>query len=169
MGNAGEGGTASSTYVEYDIPESALDKWADECLTCKDLGGGRQRFRFSFRGSTCTDGGTPFTTTLEIVTASGARGVVIEDALISIPEADLAAAARMCEHRRQGQDFLSRLHCAPDFCGSTLEEALARRRPTNPAGCLCTSPMVSHKWRLALSTVHHVLRQWGTGPGRLAE
>ena len=150
-------GSSGSGHVDYDVPEEALRKWAGQCLECVQSGDAERTFRFRFEGSTCMNGGDPFTAELQIRLAREARGMVITEASIAFPAAQMEAAGAMCAFRDRGQVFLDGLRTAPWFCGQTLEEALSRSVPTNPAGCLCTEPMVNHKWRLALCTLHYAL------------
>lgn len=148
-----------ANYVDYKIPETALCKWADQCLSCLHDGAGERRYCFAFTGSTCMDGGKPYTANMQITVAVSGDRVVVRDALIFFREEDLPAAAQMCEYQKRGEEFFRQLQQSPPFCGKTLEEILAVPAPLNPAGCFCTEPMVNHKWRLALSTVHYVLAQ----------
>lgn len=144
-------------YVDYKIPETALRKWADQCLTCLRDEAGERRYRFAFGGSTCNDGGKPYIADMQITLEGNGDRVVVRDALISFSEEDLLAAVQMCEYQKLGDEFFRQLRQPPPFCGKTLEEILAAPVPLNPAGCFCTEPMVNHKWRLALSTVHYGL------------
>lgn len=144
--------------VDYDIPEAVLRTWADNCLTCVDGKDGERRYRFQFEGSTCMDGGAAFTANMQILLVREQRGVVVKDALIFFPEQDMGTVSKMCAYQDRGREFIEGLQSSPSFCGQTLEEALNQPVPTNPAGCFCTPPMVNHKWRLALSTLHYVLR-----------
>jgi len=146
-------------YVDYGIPESALEKWADQCLTCLLDEGDKRRYRFTFEGSTCMDGGEQYSAHMQVLLEGNERGVVVAEASISFAEEDLNAAMKMCEYQGEGDEFFQALQKSPPFCGRTLEEALAEPMPINPAGCFCTEPMVNHKWRLALSTLHFVLAQ----------
>ncbi|MBT4497721.1 MAG: hypothetical protein HOC74_08365 [Gemmatimonadetes bacterium] len=146
-------------YVDYEIPETALGKWADQCLTCLADEGDKRRYRFIFEGSTCMDGGEPYNAHIQVLLEGTERGVVVADGLISFAEEDMDAAKKMCEYLGEGEEFFQALQKAPPFCGRTLEEILAEPMPVNPAGCFCTEPMVNHKWRLALSTLHYALAQ----------
>jgi hypothetical protein len=150
-----------SPCMEYDVPEAALRKWAEKCLTCLHDQNGECRYRFQFQGSTCMNGGHPFTAHLQILLRREERGLVIRDALIFFAQEDMGVVTRLCAYEERGQAFLDELQTAPSFCGQTLEEALSQPLPTNPAGCLCTQPMVNHKWRLALSTLHYSLCHQG--------
>jgi len=144
-------------YVDCQIPEGALRKWADQCLTCTHREEGKRRYRFTFSGSTCTDGGTPYNAALELVLEEKEPGIVVTEALIFFSAEDVEAARQMCEYQKRGEEFFVELQQSPTFCGRTLEEILAEPVPINPAGCFCTEPMINHKWRLALATVHHAL------------
>jgi hypothetical protein len=148
-------------YVDYGIPESALEKWVGQCLTCLANEGDKRRYRFTFEGSTCMDGGEPYNAHMQVLLEATERGVVVADALIFFAEEDMNAAQKMCEYLNDGEAFFQALQKSPAFCGRTLEEVLAEPMPINPAGCFCTEPMVNHKWRLALSTLHYALAQEG--------
>ena len=144
-------------YVDYKIPETALRKWVDQCLTCLRDEAGERHYRFAFTGSTCNDGGKPYTANMQITVEGRGDRVMVRDALISFSEEDTPAAAQMCEYQKRGAALFRQLQQSPSFCGKSLEEILAAPTPLNPAGCFCTEPMVNHKWRLALSTVHYAL------------
>jgi len=161
MSQAESGGSlaAKVKYVDYGIPESALEKWADQCLTCLADEGDKRRYRFTFEGSTCMDGGDPYHAHMQMLLAGTERGVVMTDGLIFFAEEDMDAARKMCEYLSDGEAFFQALQKSPAFCGRTLEEILAEPLPVNPAGCFCTEPMINHKWRLALSTLHYALAQ----------
>jgi hypothetical protein len=146
-------------YVDYRIPKATLRKWADQCLTCLRDEEGQRRYRFAFEGSTCTDGGKPYTANMQIALDVSEGRVIVRDALIFFSEEDMPAAAQMCEYQQRGEEFFRQLQQPPAFCGRPLEEILAAPASLNPAGCFCTEPMVNHKWRLALSTVHYALEQ----------
>ena len=157
----GQGDEADPRRSDYRIPEDALRKWADGCLTCRHTGSGRRRYCFAYTGSTCVGGGDAFTANLQIVVEESARGPVVADALVAFPVECRSAVRKMCEYQKRGEPFLDELQEAPSFCGKTIDEILAEREPENPAGCFCTPPMVNHKWRLALSTVHYALASEG--------
>lgn len=148
---------ARAGHVDYQVPEAALRKWATQCLTCTAPGEDRRRYRFEYVGSTCENGGAPYTAHLEVLLRDDARGPVITDGLIHFSEEDLPAARQMCAYRERGEALFAELQQAPDFCGAALADVLNTAVPTNPAGCFCTRPMVAHKWRLALATVHYAL------------
>lgn len=144
--------------MNYAIPAAVLAKWAAERLVRVPAPSPEQVFVFHLEGSTCSDGGTPFGLALRMALGDSPRGPVVTDARVELDPREHAAHRALCGWRQGGEQFLRQLQQPAFFCGQTLDEALAQLVVTNPAGCLCTPPMVHHKWQLALSTLHYALQ-----------
>ncbi len=155
--------------LEYRLPVAALAKWANRRLSHTELAAGGRRYSFLYSGSTCANGGVPYTADLQAdVVPAGGEAVLVRGAVI-IPPEHRAAVATMCGSRGRAAAFLDGLAASPAFCGQSLEAILTTSLPQNPAGCFCTPPMVQHKWWLALSTVHYALaREAGRLPAVVA-
>jgi hypothetical protein len=146
----------------YPVARKALAKWATEKLERVDSGDGAVHFRFRYNGSTCNNGGVPYTAFLNArIRADGADGRwTIDRAWIEVPEDERPKAALMCA--APGDDagrvrFFADLEAPQEFSGYPLEEVIARETPENFAGCLCGKAHVNQKWKMALSAMHYAL------------
>jgi hypothetical protein len=139
--------------MEYAIHGRALEKWSRERLELLEETESGRHYRFRYDGSTCNDGGTPYTAWLHLRLSGKAACARIDEAWIEIPAGEREAASAMCA---AGSDpgFLDTLCRPAAFTGSGLEEALEQGGAVNHAGCFCTPAMLWEKWRQALSTVH---------------
>ena len=149
--------------VEYGISTDALAKWAGENLGWETERGDERHYRFSHRGSTCMDGGTPFTAVVHVVLQEGSCEWVVKSARIDFSQGEMPCEKEMCAYLTDGERFFEALVEPPAFCGRALESILADPIEVNYAGCLCESPMVNHKWIAALSTIHYALIQEAAG------
>jgi hypothetical protein len=145
--------------LRYPVPTRALSKWAAADLAITPEMDGAMHCRYHYTGSTCTDGGASFTATFHAVLQAAAAGMIIQKAWIDLPLKDNPGAAQMCAYLTQRDAFLAELSRPPAFCGQTLEDAIAQPGEMDYAGCLCFEPMVNHKWRNVLSTIHYALWQ----------
>ena len=122
---------------------------------------GARGFTFVYEGSTCNNGGTPYTALMHVVVSDSEDGWRIEDARIEIPEDQKEAASEMCAAPGTGGEeaspFFDRLSAPAGFVGRLLEEVILEDVPENFAGCFCGRPHVNQKWKIALSTIHFVL------------
>jgi hypothetical protein len=142
--------------IEYPIATKALAKWMNLYLQCRREPEGLLHYSFRFLGSTCSSGGIPIASTLHALVREGEGGVVVENGWIEIAPDDQGLRA-MCEYGVRGAALLDSLRQPPEFCGRTLEEILTEPLAVNPAGCFCKPPMINHKWRQMLATIHYAL------------
>jgi hypothetical protein len=149
--------------IEYPIPPKALIKWMNLHLKCRPEPGGALHYTFRFLGSTCSTGGISIASTLHAVLRERPEGMVVENGWIEIAPDDNGLRS-MCEYGVRGPALLERLRRPPEFCGRTLEEILTQALPVNPAGCYCKPPMVNHKWRQMLATIHYALSREAQKP-----
>jgi len=142
--------------IEYPIATKALAKWMNLYLQCRREPEGLLHYAFRFLGSTCSSGGTPIASTLHALVRESDRGMVVENGWIEIAPDDQGLRA-MCEYGVRGPALLDSLRQPPALCGRTLEEILGEPLAINPAGCFCKPPMLNHKWRQMLATIHYAL------------
>lgn len=149
---------AERPSIQYPVAERAIRKWSAERLERIDDENGQLHLLFRYRGSTCTNGGSPFEAHLHVRVGSwcAPQDAVVESAWIEIPDNQRGPAGAMCAAVRDG-GFFDRLAEPAEFSGSRLEEVILEDVPVNYAGCFCAPPMVNEKWKLALSTVHYAL------------
>jgi len=151
----------------YSYAPRVLKKWGDQQLKREGGTDGREHFMFTYQGSTCCNGGTPFTAILHVQLSGCERGnaasAVIERAWIEIPDDQKEAASRMCASpgrtAAEAQKFFDQLARNADFSGEVLETVILREVPENFAGCFCGKPHTNQKWKAVLSTVHFALSE----------
>lgn len=146
-----------TTAIDYPVSLRALQKWDAERLEFISENDGIRHYRFTYNGSTCTGGGTPFSAFLHVQVRGSGKGRIIEHAWIEVPESERGSAAEMCAARShiEGPDaFIDSLARPAAFRGRTLEDVILENKPVNYAGCFCSPPMVRDKWNMALSAVH---------------
>ena len=56
-----------------------------------------------------------------------------------------------------GGELLRVIEDEKPLAGRPLDEVIAWRRPTSPAGCYCEPTSREHKWGLVLETIHYAL------------
>lgn len=141
----------------YPVAERVLKKWSGTQLERRPVPGG-EHFLFTYHGSTCNNGGTPFTAILHAVVVGSA---VIEQAWIEIPENEKEGAAEMCAAPgstvEDAEPFFRKLAEPAGFVGRDLESVILEEVPENFAGCFCGRPHINQKWKIALSTIHYAL------------
>ncbi len=143
--------------IDYPVSLRALEKWDTERLEQLSGSGDSRHYRFLYNGSTCTNGGTPFSAYLHVEIRERGKGRIIGNAWIEIPETEREAAAGMCaarSHSSGADAFFDTLALSAKFCGRALEDVILEDKPVNYAGCFCSPPMVRDKWNMALSAVH---------------
>jgi hypothetical protein len=149
---------SSDPEFAYPVAVRALKKWSGSQLERRPSAGGSDHFLFTYHGSTCNNGGTPFSAILHAVISESA---VIEQAWIEIPENEKESAAKMCtapgSSAEDAEPFFSKLGEPADFVGRTLESVILEDVPQNFAGCFCGRPHINQKWKIALSTIHYAL------------
>jgi len=145
--------------VSYAISTRVLEKWARQNLSVVSQSTHECHFQFNFTGSTCNNGGTPFSAQMHVLVKRTPDAVKIESAWIDFSEDQYEPAQQQCLYQTAGETFWEFMKTPPDFCGSSIEAALDQMQDINPAGCFCTTSMRTHKWRNVLSTIHYVLSQ----------
>jgi hypothetical protein len=149
----------------YSFAQRALKKWREQQLKREPAADGTEHFMFTYQGSTCCNGGTPFTAILHALLSGceSTAGAVVERAWIEIPDYQKEAASRMCSSpgrtAAEAKPFFDVLAQNADFAGQNLETVILREVPENFAGCFCGRPHINQKWKAALSTVHFALRE----------
>ncbi|MCK5735484.1 MAG: hypothetical protein KAH21_03355 [Spirochaetaceae bacterium] len=145
----------------YPVAERALKKWAKKQLEREPAENGLEHFSYIYHGSTCNNGGTPFTAVLHAVIKDSDGLVIIEKAWIEIPEDEKEAASEMCAAPGSGAEdampFFQKLGEPADFIGRDLESVILEDVPQNFAGCFCGRSHINQKWKIALSTIHYFL------------
>lgn len=146
----------------YAFPEKALNRWAKELLDVSHQDGGVVQGRFRFQGGTCGNGGTPLSYVFAVELKRTEAGYRIE-ASACYPESNDSGHRAMCAYVKNPGGFTSTVEHFRPLVGGTLDEALAWKPSTSPAGCLCTTDSLNHKWRMVFQTLHFKLNHTKAG------
>ncbi len=142
--------------MNYPFAQRVLEKWRTERLERLEDEEDLQCYRFRFEGSTCTNGGEPFSARFHMKVDKDA---IIRKAWIEIPDDSRKGACQMCASPsgdiEEARDFLKSFEKDADFINRALEETVLEEWDLNHAGCLCRRPMINQKWKMVLSTVHY--------------
>ena len=147
----------------YPVAVRALEKWKNHYLELVARSTDTVHFRFLYNGSTCSNGGTPFTAYLHAELNSSAADPHVKRAWIEIPPNEIENVSEMCGYKKYGEGFLDKLGHFKSLEGRAVREILAEEPDLNHAGCFCTEPMINQKWRMALSTMYYALNQESQG------
>jgi hypothetical protein len=63
----------------------------------------------------------------------------------------------MCQFVANPAPLMEAIAQEKPLLGQPLQQALAWRRPSAPAGCYCDAASRAHKWGLVLETIHYAL------------
>jgi len=147
----------------YPVAERALKKWVKKQLDREPAENGSEHFSYIYHGSTCNNGGIPFTAVLHAVIRGDGSSGLIEQAWIEIPEEEKDAASQMCSAPGKGAEeaepFFQKLGEQAEFTGRDLEDVILEEVPQNFAGCFCGRPHINQKWKIALSTIHYAMNE----------
>ncbi|BET66616.1 hypothetical protein ASA1KI_15340 [Opitutales bacterium ASA1] len=138
----------------YAFPVRALERWAKNHLELHEERAGILRARFHFEGSTC--GNIPFSLHYDVV-LDRTDGVPRLSALSVAPTPGDEGHLQMCLSREDEDALYSKLHDERPLLGRPLDDVLAWKPATEPAGCLCSTAFRNHKWRAVLETLHYAL------------
>ncbi len=141
----------------YTFALRALRRWRDERLTLAPREAGGWRARFHFDGSTC--GNVAFVLHYDIEV--DAAGVIVALRAAAAPGDE--GHQSLCRHREDAASLREELATAGPLRGRPLDDVLAWRPATSPAGCVCTAPARAHKWHAALQTLHFALHAPAAG------
>ncbi len=143
----------------YPVAVRALEKWKNNYLELVERSAEVIHFRFLFNGSTCSNGGTPFTAYLHAELNSSELDPHVRKAWIEIPQNEIENVREMCGFRQSGEEFLDKLENFQVLEGKAVRDILAEEPELNHAGCFCTEAMINQKWRMALSTMYYAINQ----------
>ena len=143
--------------VGYTVSRKALAKWAEQRVRFSGLPGGRIMATFRFDGSTCSNMGQPLAFDYSVVLASAREEHRILDATCR-PASDDNGHAHQCGYLRNPAQFTASIAEPPEILGRPLDGVMAWKRETRQSGCYCDQASRTHKWGLALETIHYALR-----------
>ncbi len=140
------------TY-KYSIHQNALKKWATNNLQSKKLDSKQVHYFYNYQGSSCKNGGVPFSAILHIVILSNEDTKIIKKAWVEIPADQQENAKKMCSYPGDSFDLLLNT----EIENLDLELALRKELKENFAGCLCNQDHRNQKLRMILETIHYSL------------
>ncbi len=143
----------NSAEIKYPFHERALKKWIVNNLKSTISEDGKIHYTYDYLGSTCKNGGVPFTSILNIKLDKNEKNGIITDAWIDIPEDQMESAEKMCT---PVPDIMNMIKNDP-VIGKELEFAIVESIQENFAGCLCGRPHINQKWKIILSTIHYAI------------
>ncbi|HDS74884.1 MAG TPA: hypothetical protein ENN56_05005 [Firmicutes bacterium] len=138
------------------IKEEALRKWAENDLTMTQLPQGGYDALFSYRATTCRNGGTEFDSALRITLHPENGDWRIDNVAVEIDPND-PGWKQTCIHESSANPNPATLAKHSQARGMLVNDFLERDWPTDNAGCYCTSIHLTHKLILAVSTVRYWL------------
>ena len=142
----------------YAFPLKALKRWRNQFLELEDGTGddGRLHARFTYHGSTCSDGGVPLTFLYDVWLAREDDGLIIREMSCRPQEGD-DGHKETCSYQINARNALSHYENFKPLLGSPISAAISWNPARNPAGCLCNAGNRNHKWLMALQTIHYAL------------
>ncbi len=141
------------------IREEALRKWAENDLVMTSLDDGVYDAAFTFRASTCRNGGTEFDSVVRVKLQPENSDWRIVDVAVEIDSED-PGWRETCIHESSADPNPKHLAKHSQARGMLVNEFLEREWPTDNAGCYCTSIHLNHKLILALSTARYWINHY---------
>ncbi len=140
--------------AKYQVNAKALRRWAAERLSLEDCGDGAIEALFRYDGTTCNNMGHPLAFEYRVKLGPREERYPIREQHCTPAPGD-SGHASMCKFA--GGELLREIEEEKPLAGRPLDEVIAWRRPTSPAGCYCEPTSREHKWGLVLETIHYAL------------
>jgi hypothetical protein len=140
--------------AKYQVNSKALRRWADERLSMEQRGDGTIEALFRYDGTTCNNMGQPLAFEYRVKLGPPEERYPIREQNCAPAPGDLGHA-HMCKFA--DGELLRVIGDEKPLAGRPLDEVIAWRRPTSPAGCYCEPTSREHKWGLVLETIHYAL------------
>lgn len=140
----------------YTTNPRALAKWARERLQLETRDDGGVVATFRFEGTTCANTGHPLAFDYRIVLGPADQGRVVEQVSCTPAPGD-GGYTQMCAYLRNSDALMAAIAAEQPLVGQPLDQVFVWPREARPAGCLCEADSRTHKWVLALETLHFAL------------
>lgn len=140
------------------IREDALRKWTENDLVMTPLDNGVYDAAFSYRASSCRNGGTEFDSVVRVKLHPENGDWRIVDISVEINPDD-PGWRQTCIHESSADPDPAHLAKYSQARGMLVNEFLEREWTTDNAGCYCTSIHLNHKLILAISTARYWLER----------
>jgi hypothetical protein len=157
-GRASSAAAPLTLEATYSTARKALARWSKERLVLTAGPDGACEARFRYEGTTCSNLGHPLSFDYYVSLGAREQGFPIRQATCRPADGDVGHR-RMCSYLRVGERILADSAEPPPLVGRPLDEVLAWRRSSAPAGCYCDQLSRLHKWGLVLETIHFALAQ----------
>jgi hypothetical protein len=145
---------ALTPAAKYQVNAKALRRWAAERLSMEQRGDGTIDALFRYDGTTCNNMGQPLAFEYRVTLGPAEERYPIREQYCGPAPGD-SGYAHMCKFA--GGELLRVIEDEKPLAGRPLDEVIAWRRPTSPAGCYCEPTSREHKWGLVLETIHYAL------------
>ncbi|MGA7235344.1 MAG: hypothetical protein WBY44_06680 [Bryobacteraceae bacterium] len=145
---------ALTPAAKYQVNAKALRRWAAERLSMERRGDGTIEALFSYDGTTCNNMGQPLAFEYRVTLGPLEERYPIRTQHCGPAPGD-SGHAHMCKFA--GGELLRVIEDEKPLAGRPLDEVIAWRRPSSPAGCYCEPTSRDHKWGLVLETIHYAL------------
>ncbi len=142
--------------VSYSTNPRALKRWAAERLKLGTGADGCVDAYFRYDGTTCANLGQPLAFDYRVKLGPRENGYPILDQHCSPSPGD-TGYRHMCQYVANPVPLMEAIAQEKPLLGQPLQQALAWRRPSAPAGCYCDEASRAHKWGLVLETIHYAL------------
>ncbi len=149
--------SATMAPVQYEVDEKALLYWSENCLEVAMREPRIYRFRFTYRGSTCRNGGQEFFVYFHVLLKDTGKYLLIKDGWIDTEKEELTRTDCMCSFGPSAKTMPERMSIETAFLGKPLSSALQQKLPLNYAGCICDEPKRNQKWFIVLSSIHYAI------------
>ena len=154
--------------ARYSLNVKALRKWAGERVFISRSEDGSVEARFRFDGTTCSNLGRPLSFDYVVGLGPPRDGYTIRNAECRPAPGDTGHAS-MCAYLSDAGTLMEAVRAERPLLGRPLDDVLAWAPPASPCGCLCEAASRTHKWVLALESIHYTLANTGAGaPAPLA-
>ncbi len=142
--------------ASYTVSARALRKWASERVRLERRDDGSVTACFRFDGTTCSNSGHPLAFNYTVALGPPDSGRTILRADCRPAEGD-EGHRRMCAYLADGDGLIGAIAAEHPLVGRPLDDVFVWARASAPSGCYCSTESRTHKWGLALETIHYTL------------
>ncbi len=153
-------GPVLDKLARYTVNARALKKWSQERLQLEIARDGSVNARFRYEGTTCSNLGRSIEYDYQIRLQPPAQAYRVAEAWCAPVEGDMGHA-HQCEYLKDPVTFMNLVAAEKPLVGCPLNDVLAWKRSSNPAGCHCEVGSREHKWGMVFEVLHFALAQKG--------
>jgi hypothetical protein len=146
--------------ARYSVNARALERWARERLRLEVAGDGFVHASFRYDGTTCANLGRAVHYEYRVRLHPRREAYRVAEMNCAPADGDTGHAS-MCEYLKDPEGFMRQVEAEKPLLGCPLNEVLAWKRSSNPAGCNCEAGSREHKWGIVFEVIHFALAQNG--------